>query len=106
MLTGLLLLGLGLGLVAGVKPSWSLTWPDLLTLRGEFLEFCGLAGLFAGFVHLRGHGLVAASEVAGRVTFGAALIGIVLFGPWILFGIAIRALLSWLRVRRHGDGAT
>jgi hypothetical protein len=48
MLTGLLLLGFGLGLVAGVKPTW--TSPDLLTLRGEFLEFCGLAGLFAGFV--------------------------------------------------------
>ena len=105
MLTGLLLLGIGLGLLAGLKPSWSAALPELLTLRGEFLEFCGLAGLFAGFVFLRGHGLVGASEFAGRVTFGSALIGAVLLGPWILVGNAIRAVVAWLHGRRHGGGA-
>jgi hypothetical protein len=101
MLTGLLILGLGLGIVAGVKPRWRWALTDIVTLRSEFLEFCGLAGLFAGFVFLRGHGLVEASELAGRVTFGVALIGAVLLGPWILVGNAIRVLL-WLNTSRRG----
>lgn len=94
MLTGFLLLGCGLGIASGVSARWRAGMPTWQTMRGEFLEFCALAGLFAGFVFLRGNGLIGAAEFAGRMTFGAALIGMTVLGPWMILGNGIGRLLK------------